>query len=211
MTKTRRFFIIIFALAAAVFIVALLPRTNGQRAEAAVSPDNNFWFESIDVSIEVRTDKTYAVTETMEVGFTYSGVNTGIIRDIQRQSRTTRIIDGVKKKGKAYIAKISDVESRIDDARAGMTMSVIEEGDYYSVELYRPDESYFGATRDEGTHTFVLSYVYDVSDDRMKGFDDFTFALQNEFQELTEEDKQILLSLAKQLNQARKRLDDKSP
>lgn len=35
-------------------------------------------------------------------------------------------------------------------------------------------------------------------------FDDFTFAMQNEAKDLTEMDKQILLSMAKQLNDARK-------
>lgn len=35
-------------------------------------------------------------------------------------------------------------------------------------------------------------------------FDDFTYAMQNETKELTEMDKQILLSMAKQLNDARK-------
>ncbi len=35
-------------------------------------------------------------------------------------------------------------------------------------------------------------------------FDDFTYAMQNETKDLTEMDKQILLSMAKQLNDARK-------
>lgn len=34
--------------------------------------------------------------------------------------------------------------------------------------------------------------------------DDFTYAMQNEAKELTDMDKQILLSMAKQLNDARK-------
>lgn len=41
-------------------------------------------------------------------------------------------------------------------------------------------------------------------------FDDFTFAMQNEAKELTEMDKQILLSMAKQLNDARKKKDGES-
>ena len=38
--------------------------------------------------------------------------------------------------------------------------------------------------------------------------DDFTYALQNEVKTLTEMDKQILLSMAKQLNDARKMKDE---
>ena len=41
-------------------------------------------------------------------------------------------------------------------------------------------------------------------------FDDFTFAMQNESKDLTEADKQILLSMAKQLNDARKKRNGES-
>lgn len=41
-------------------------------------------------------------------------------------------------------------------------------------------------------------------------FDDFTYAMQNEAKDLTEMDKQILLSMAKQLNDARKQRDGES-
>lgn len=40
---------------------------------------------------------------------------------------------------------------------------------------------------------------------RMIAFDDFTFAMQNETKDLTDMDKQILLSMARQLNDARKK------
>lgn len=41
-------------------------------------------------------------------------------------------------------------------------------------------------------------------------FDDFTFAMQNEAKDLTDMDKQILLSMAKQLKDARKNKDGES-
>ena len=41
-------------------------------------------------------------------------------------------------------------------------------------------------------------------------FDDFTYAMQNESKDLTEADKQILLSMAKQLNDARKKKNGES-
>ena len=46
--------------------------------------------------------------------------------------------------------------------------------------------------------------------EREIGFDDFTFAMQNESKDLTEADKQILLSMAKQLNDARKKRNGES-
>lgn len=47
-------------------------------------------------------------------------------------------------------------------------------------------------------------------DEREITFDDFTYAMQNESKELTDGDKQILLSLAKQLNDARKKRNGES-
>lgn len=41
-------------------------------------------------------------------------------------------------------------------------------------------------------------------------FDDFTYAMQNESKDLTEADKQILLSMARQLNDARKKKNGES-
>lgn len=41
-------------------------------------------------------------------------------------------------------------------------------------------------------------------------FDDFTYAMQNESKDLTDADKQILLSMARQLNDARKKKNGES-
>ncbi len=46
-------------------------------------------------------------------------------------------------------------------------------------------------------------------DEREIGFDDFTYALNKEVKELTESDKALLLSLARQFNNARKQGDGK--
>ena len=48
----------------------------------------------------------------------------------------------------------------------------------------------------------------DPDANRSVTFDDFTYALQNEVKPLTDMDKQILLSMAKQLNEARKTKDE---
>lgn len=49
------------------------------------------------------------------------------------------------------------------------------------------------------------SYLIDEGAAAGVAFDDFTYAMQNETKDLTEMDKQILLSMARQLNDARKR------
>ena len=45
--------------------------------------------------------------------------------------------------------------------------------------------------------------------EREVGFDDFTYAMQNEAKELTDEDKEILLSMARQLRAARSKGENK--
>lgn len=52
------------------------------------------------------------------------------------------------------------------------------------------------------------SYLIDSEAD--PDFDGFTYAMQNETKDLTEMDKQILLSMARQLKDARKRADGES-
>lgn len=53
------------------------------------------------------------------------------------------------------------------------------------------------------------SYFIEEHEDGVS-FDDFTYALQNEAKTLTDMDKQILLSMAKQLNDARKMKDEET-
>lgn len=49
-----------------------------------------------------------------------------------------------------------------------------------------------------------------VEGEREITFDDFTYAMQNESKDLTDADKQILLSMARQLNDARKKRNGES-
>ena len=70
----------------------------------------------------------------------------------------------------------------------------------------------------------LMAQIFEVSVDYLLGregrpepsagravtFDDFTYAMQNETRDLTDMDKQILLSMAKQLNDARKRKNGES-
>ena len=99
-----------FVLVAMLF-VAFLPsffsRNDRISANAEeLTPDTNYWFEELHVDIDVNEDKTFSVVESYKVGFQRGGINTGFIRDIQRISQTTRIINDEKKSGKKYLAKL---------------------------------------------------------------------------------------------------------
>lgn len=69
---------------------------------------------------------------------------------------------------------------------------------------------YFGVTTDYLLTGEDTKKAPTSDGERPITIDDFTFAMQNETKDLTEMDKQILLSMAKQLNDARKRRDGES-
>lgn len=161
--------LIICLIVLGVAAAAICGAFNSKPASAA-SVDDNYRFDKVSVDIIVNKDKTFAVTETLEVDFSESGVNTGIIRDIQRVSKTTRIIDGKKKNGGSFIAGLSDVSVTYDGGYCKVTQSLYNNGEFYSIKMQQPS-NYI----DAGVHTFILSYVYDMHDDEIRGCDDFTF------------------------------------
>lgn len=141
--------------------------------------ETSYYFREIDVKIDVRKDKTFAITERLRVGFLYDDYNTGIIRDIQRISQTTRMINGKSETGEKYVTRISDVSVTIDGAPAKVTQSLYSNGNFHSIKMQKQDESYFPKIEDQKDesqyHVFELSYVYDMSEDKAAGYDDFTF------------------------------------
>ena len=70
--------------------------------------------------------------------------------------------------------------------------------------------SYFGVTVDYLLTGEGAKKAPTQESEREIAFDDFTYAMQNEAKDLTDMDKQILLSMAKQLNDARKKKDGES-
>lgn len=161
---------ILAAVIAAVLAVTSLCCATRQTAAAASSVDSNYRFNTINVAIDVQSDKTLHITETLTTEFFTSGVNTGIIRDIQRLSVTTRVVDGKQKKGSRYVAKVSDVSVTLDGGPAVVTESLYNNGNFHSVKMQSPR-----GKLDSGVHVFILSYTYDMHDDSVRAFDDLTF------------------------------------
>ncbi|MBD5583841.1 MAG: DUF2207 domain-containing protein [Clostridia bacterium] len=139
-------------------------------AEAGV--DDNYHFKKVDVNIAVNKDKTFNVTETMTVNFEKSGVNRGIIRDIQRLSKTTRIVGGKEIAGERYFATLTDVYATFNGEKADFFQEYYgDANDFYSVYIRQPDGRYITA----GDYELKLTYTYGMADDKVAGFDDFTF------------------------------------
>lgn len=70
--------------------------------------------------------------------------------------------------------------------------------------------AYFGVPIDYLLGTDPKEKAPTTNGERKIGFDDFTYAMQNETKELTDADKDLLLSMARQLSEARKRKDGES-
>ena len=94
----------------------------------------------------------------------------------------------VTQKEVAAICNVST--STVSTWSKGLNMPRMDKIEILANHFNRP-KSYFIEEHEEGV-----------------SFDDFTYALQNEVKTLTDMDKQILLSMAKQLNEARKTKDE---
>ncbi|MCH5143365.1 MAG: DUF2207 domain-containing protein [Clostridiales bacterium] len=132
--------------------------------------DKNFKFKQIDVEIEVGKDKVYTVKETLKTKFFRSDINRGIIRDIQHQTTTTRYINGKKVKGKSFFTKLDNVKASFEGISIKPDIEVNSE--MYSIYIRKPGGYIEGR---EEPYTFVLEYTYDMSDDKVSGYDDFVF------------------------------------
>lgn len=110
------------------------------------------------------------------------------------------------------LRKKSDLTMKELGAEIGVAESTISQ---YETGKRQPDYEtllklgeFFGVTVD-----YILTGEEKApaqEDERTITFDDFTYAMQSETKDLTAMDKQILLSMAKQLNDARKQKNGES-
>ncbi len=147
----------------------------GQSEVASAASTADFFFENVHIDMRVHEDKTLSITETLTTVWSTWG-KSSLIRDVQRQSKTTRLVDGKKIAGKNYFAKISDISATIDGKECdwhiiGKTDEMYL-SDFYSIEMKHKDGSLLNVQK---PYTFELSYKYDMGDDRVSAFDDLTF------------------------------------
>lgn len=134
-----------------------------------------FSFDSVRFEATINSDKTLEVTETLVARWSRTG-KTSLIRDIQRQSKTTRYVNGKKISGKSYFAKISDISATLDGGECDWHILPPSDemylSDFYSIEMKKTDGSTLQPNR---PYSFVLKYKYDMGDDRVSAFDDLTY------------------------------------
>lgn len=147
----------------------------GRQLTASADFDEGYYFDSVRMEVNVNKDKTLDITETLVAEWNVSG-RKSLMCDIQRQSRTTRYVDGKKYGGQDYFAKISEISATLDGAECDW--HILPKSDefylenFYSVEIKHADGSFFEM---DTPYEFVLKYKYDMGDDRLKAFDDLTF------------------------------------
>lgn len=147
----------------------------GRQLTASAYEQEVFHFDSVRFEANVNKDKTLDVTETLVARWTVTG-QTSLIRDIQRQSKTTRYVNGKKISGKNYFAKISEISATVDGEECDW--HILPKSDdlylenFFSIEMKHSDGSELKFNQ---PYTFVLKYKYDMGDDRLKAFDDLTY------------------------------------
>lgn len=149
--------------------------TDGQEIIPVVQYEEDYYFEQVNVNITVSKSKILTVRE--EITAVWNAPNRrSLIRDIQRVTTTTRLIDGEVIKGKTFYTGISKISATLDgeDCYCKLIPSTDDfyDNEYYSVEMKHKDGSYLKVKQ---PYTFVLNYVYDMSADRMSGYDDLVY------------------------------------
>lgn len=136
------------------------------KAYAYSEKDENVKYESVEKTIEVSDKKVCTVVETITVRYQRPNINVGLSRNVSRLNKITRIVDGKK-----YVRKtISGF------ALKSVTMDGKDE--YNFVE--KTEDYYYintGADGDykAGRHIYRIEYDYDLGEDFISAFDDFTF------------------------------------
>lgn len=160
------------ALAVALILLcalAVVPRPSQAYAAASVK-DTNIVYESVEKEIVVSRQKVCAITETITVEYKNPGINLGLRRNVSRWNKITRIVNGKK-----YVRKTRSVLTLQSVRMDGQPeYNFLEEsGDYYYINT--------GADGDYkvGRHVYEFRYTYDLGEDFIGKFDDFTFDIMD--------------------------------
>ncbi len=132
--------------------------------------DTNIVYDSVEKIIEIDEQKVCNITEIITVTYTQAGINVGLVRNISRTNKITRIVNG-KKYVKTTKNKLKLLSVTMDDKPEYNFLET--SSDYYYINT--------GADFDYkvGQHTYKFNYLYDMGDDFINAFDDFTFDLMD--------------------------------
>ncbi len=162
----------IFAAGLLLILVMFLTGQNYpvQAASGASVKDANITYNSVEKDIIVDKNKVCHITEKITVTYERDGVNIGLSRNISKVNTITRVVDGKEYK-KTYINTLNLLSVTMDGVDEFHFLE--ESGDYYYINI--------GADGDykAGQHTYEIVYTYDMGEDFISDFDDFTFDIMD--------------------------------
>ena len=164
----KRLCLVIFVFMIALFSSIIFPFNT---VNALSIKDSNIVYNSIDKLIEVGEDKVLNITETIVLTYKNSGINVGLSRHISRLNKVTRIVNG-DKISKTYVHTLK-LESVSMNGEKEYSF-VEREGDYYIINIGAD-----GDYKSEGQYVYEIKYTYDLGEDFISSFDDFTFDLMD--------------------------------
>ncbi len=180
--RLKRLFIFAF-ICMAIFAVglAVMPFVwHSNNAEASQNEtyaqdwkDANVTYESVEKNIIISAEKVLDVTEYITVTYERSGINVGLMRNISKLNKITRIVDGKKYVNKTYNKLEFEgcrIKGKDDEDFRNETAWLEVEGDYFYI-MIGADYDF----KDAGTYVYEINYQYDMGEDFIKDFDDFTF------------------------------------
>lgn len=130
----------------------------------------NVQYDSIEKIIEIDENKVCNITEIITVTYKQDKINVGLSRNISRLNKITRIVNG-KKYEVTTINSLELISVKMDDK---LEYSFVEQnGDYFYINT--------GADYDYkvGQHVYKINYLYDMGEDFIDDFDDFTFDIMD--------------------------------
>lgn len=132
--------------------------------------NTNIVYNKVEKIIDVSNKKVCDITERISVTFKKANINLGLSRNVSRTNKVTRIVDG-KEYSVRTISKLSLNYVTMDGSPEYNFLE--KEGDYYYINT--------GADGDykKGQHVYEINYTYDLGEDFIKQFDDFTFDLMD--------------------------------
>lgn len=143
---------------------------------ALTTQERNTTWKYIEKHIVIDEHKVCNITEYLTVSYEVPFLNVGIVRQVSRVNKITRIVNNKEYVTKT-IAKLDNLtaEVKFEDGEFENEWCEIEnEGDFYYLNIGE-----LGHGKDSGTYTFKLNYSIDFGEDFIKGFDDFTFDLMD--------------------------------
>ena len=145
---------------------AFLPAPQKAFASSYGIKDRNVRYNSVRKEIVINENKVINITEYINVTYIKPGINLGLSRNISHLNLVTRIVDGKK----YTVQTVSELNLKSVTMDGEPEYNFVEAtNDYYYINT--------GADGDYkyGTHEYAIEYEYDMGEDFINDFDDFTF------------------------------------